>query len=154
MHIQSPCTITMVCSPREVASCSIHSSSSPVPMPYLKYRLVDKKNARRYDDCLTYSVVASKKALKQAGLDRQDNAEAGPYKSWSAGGDWHGRLDRFPRWSEEPSREGPQEDLTLLHSLCHYQHVSTATYILATEHTLDNPVLEQCMSYAAPPCRV
>ena len=38
--------------------------------------MVDKKNARRYDDCLTYSVVASKKALKQAGLDKQDNADA------------------------------------------------------------------------------
>ena len=39
-------------------------------------RMVDKKNARRYDDCLTYSVVASKKALKQAGLDKQDNGDA------------------------------------------------------------------------------
>ena len=39
-------------------------------------RLVDKKNARRYDDCLTYSVVAAKKALKQAGLDKADNADA------------------------------------------------------------------------------
>ncbi|KAL3140752.1 3-oxoacyl-[acyl-carrier-protein] synthase I, chloroplastic [Trebouxia sp. C0010 RCD-2024] len=38
--------------------------------------MVDRKNARRYDDCLTYSVVASKKALKQAGLDKQDNADA------------------------------------------------------------------------------
>lgn len=39
-------------------------------------RLVDRKNARRYDDCLTYSVVASKKALKQAGLDKTDNPDA------------------------------------------------------------------------------
>ncbi|DBB17997.1 TPA: 3-oxoacyl-[acyl-carrier-protein] synthase I, chloroplastic [Trebouxia sp. C0006] len=38
--------------------------------------LVDRKNARRYDDCLTYSVVASKKALKHAGLDKADNADA------------------------------------------------------------------------------
>ena len=42
----------------------------------LHCRMVDRKNARRYDDCLTYSVVASKKALKQAGLDKQDNADA------------------------------------------------------------------------------
>lgn len=34
------------------------------------YRLVDKKNARRYDDCITYSFVASKKALRQAGLEK------------------------------------------------------------------------------------
>ena len=33
-------------------------------------RLVDKKNARRYDDCITYTFVASKKALKQAGLEK------------------------------------------------------------------------------------
>ena len=38
--------------------------------------MVDKKNARRYDDCLTYSVVASKKALKQAGLDKAEHADA------------------------------------------------------------------------------
>ena len=39
-------------------------------------RLVDKKNARRYDDCLSYSLVAAKKALQQAGLDKKENAEA------------------------------------------------------------------------------
>lgn len=33
-------------------------------------RLVDKKNLRRYDDCLSYTLVGSKKALKQAGLDK------------------------------------------------------------------------------------
>lgn len=33
-------------------------------------RLVDKKNARRYDDCITYTFVASKKALKQAGIEK------------------------------------------------------------------------------------
>lgn len=38
--------------------------------------LVDRKNARRYDDCLTYSVVSAKKALKQAGLDKTENADA------------------------------------------------------------------------------
>lgn len=32
--------------------------------------LVDKKNARRYDDCITYTFVASKKALRQAGLEK------------------------------------------------------------------------------------
>ncbi len=31
---------------------------------------MDKKNARRYDDCITYTFVASKKALKQAGLTK------------------------------------------------------------------------------------
>ena len=39
-------------------------------------RLVDKKNARRYDDCLSYSLVAAKKAMQQAGLDKKDNADA------------------------------------------------------------------------------
>ena len=37
----------------------------PPPPP----SLVDKKNARRYDDCLTYSLVSSKKALIQAGIE-------------------------------------------------------------------------------------
>lgn len=40
-------------------------------------RLVDKKNARRYDDCLKYSMVGSKKALKDAGLDPQVRCHAG-----------------------------------------------------------------------------
>lgn len=31
--------------------------------------LIDKKNARRYDDCLAYSLVSSKKALIDAGLE-------------------------------------------------------------------------------------
>ena len=39
-------------------------------------RLVDKKNARRYDDCLSYSLVAAKKAMQQAGLDKKENADA------------------------------------------------------------------------------
>ena len=34
-------------------------------------RLVDKKNLRRYDDCLSYTLVSSKKALKQAGLEKE-----------------------------------------------------------------------------------
>uniref|UniRef100_A0A1D1ZN72 3-oxoacyl-[acyl-carrier-protein] synthase I, chloroplastic n=2 Tax=Auxenochlorella protothecoides TaxID=3075 RepID=A0A1D1ZN72_AUXPR len=33
--------------------------------------LVDKKNARRYDDALSYAMVASKKALRQAGLEKE-----------------------------------------------------------------------------------
>jgi 3-oxoacyl-(acyl-carrier-protein) synthase len=37
----------------------------PPPPP----SLVAKKNARRYDDCLTYSLVSSKKALIQAGIE-------------------------------------------------------------------------------------
>ena len=38
-------------------------------------RLVDKKNARRYDDCLSYTMVASKKALRAAGLEKEANPE-------------------------------------------------------------------------------
>ena len=34
-------------------------------------RLVDKKNLRRYDNCLSYTLVASKKALLGAELDRE-----------------------------------------------------------------------------------
>ncbi|GAB4813590.1 hypothetical protein N2152v2_000636 [Parachlorella kessleri] len=37
--------------------------------------LIDKKNARRYDDCLSYAMVASKKALRMAGLEKQGNPE-------------------------------------------------------------------------------
>ena len=36
-------------------------------------RLVHPKVARRYDDCLTYCVVSAKKALAQAGLDKEKN---------------------------------------------------------------------------------
>ncbi|KAK9821407.1 hypothetical protein WJX74_010378 [Apatococcus lobatus] len=38
--------------------------------------LVDRKNARRYDDAITYAVVSAKKALQQAGLDNSANADA------------------------------------------------------------------------------
>lgn len=38
--------------------------------------LIDKKNARRYDDCLKYTIVSGKKALQQAGLDKDGNASA------------------------------------------------------------------------------
>ncbi|KAI8469757.1 MAG: thiolase-like protein [Monoraphidium minutum] len=32
--------------------------------------MIDKKNARRYDDCLKYTMVSGKKALKMAGLEK------------------------------------------------------------------------------------
>jgi len=38
--------------------------------------LIDKKSARRYDDCLKYTMVAGKKALAQAGLDKNSDASA------------------------------------------------------------------------------
>jgi hypothetical protein len=38
-------------------------------------RLIDAKNERRYDDAIKYAIVASRKALKQAGLDPSDNPE-------------------------------------------------------------------------------
>lgn len=38
--------------------------------------MIDKKNARRYDDCLKYTMVSGKKALAQAGLDKEANASA------------------------------------------------------------------------------
>lgn len=37
--------------------------------------LIDKKNARRYDDCLSYTMVASKKALRAAGLEKEANPD-------------------------------------------------------------------------------
>lgn len=45
-------------------------------MPLYLCRLIDKKNARRYDDCLKYTMVSGKKALAQAGLDKEANASA------------------------------------------------------------------------------
>lgn len=39
-------------------------------------RLIDKKSERRYDDCLKYTLVGSKKALADAGLSRENNPEA------------------------------------------------------------------------------
>eukprot|EP00882_Tetradesmus_deserticola_P000490 GHRQ01000541.1.p1 GENE.GHRQ01000541.1~~GHRQ01000541.1.p1 ORF type:complete len:454 (+),score=192.17 GHRQ01000541.1:95-1456(+) len=38
--------------------------------------LIDKKSARRYDDCLKYTMVSGKKALAMAGLDKEGNASA------------------------------------------------------------------------------
>lgn len=38
--------------------------------------LIDKKNARRYDDSISYTMVASKKALRQAGLEKEANPDA------------------------------------------------------------------------------
>ena len=37
--------------------------------------LIDAKNARRYDDCLKYAVVSGRKALIQAGLDKERSPE-------------------------------------------------------------------------------
>ena len=37
--------------------------------------LIDAKNARRYDDCLKYTVVSGRKALIDAGLDKEKNPE-------------------------------------------------------------------------------
>ena len=37
--------------------------------------LIDKKNARRYDDCLSYTMVAGKKALRDAGIEKEGNPE-------------------------------------------------------------------------------
>ncbi|EIE18917.1 3-oxoacyl-synth [Coccomyxa subellipsoidea C-169] len=36
--------------------------------------LIDKKNARRYDDCISYSLVSAKKALADAGLEKGSEA--------------------------------------------------------------------------------
>lgn len=44
--------------------------------------LIDKKNARRYDDCLSYTLVSAKKALRQAGIEKEANPDA------------HGSLDK------------------------------------------------------------
>ena len=46
-----------------------------VPKGVLR-RLVPPKAARRYDECLTYSMVSAKKALQMAGLDPKANSDA------------------------------------------------------------------------------
>lgn len=47
----------------------------PAPQhPAPPHSLIDKKNARRYDDCLKYTMVAGKKALAQAGLEKGSDA--------------------------------------------------------------------------------
>jgi len=38
--------------------------------------LMDKKNSRRYDDCLKYTIVSGKKALRMAGLEKEANNAA------------------------------------------------------------------------------
>ncbi|PNH06929.1 3-oxoacyl-[acyl-carrier-protein] synthase I, chloroplastic [Tetrabaena socialis] len=38
-------------------------------------RMIDKKNARRYDDCIKYTMVSGKKALVMAGLEKERNSE-------------------------------------------------------------------------------
>ena len=49
------------------------------PTPHASFaqtcRLIDPKNARRYDDCLKYTIVSGKKALRQAGLEKEANPE-------------------------------------------------------------------------------
>eukprot|EP00199_Chlamydomonas_sp_CCMP681_P000676 CAMPEP_0119104462 /NCGR_PEP_ID=MMETSP1180-20130426/2666_1 /TAXON_ID=3052 ORGANISM="Chlamydomonas cf sp, Strain CCMP681" /NCGR_SAMPLE_ID=MMETSP1180 /ASSEMBLY_ACC=CAM_ASM_000741 /LENGTH=460 /DNA_ID=CAMNT_0007089227 /DNA_START=36 /DNA_END=1418 /DNA_ORIENTATION=- len=37
--------------------------------------LIDLKNARRYDDCIKYTIVSSKKALRMAGIEKGGNPE-------------------------------------------------------------------------------
>lgn len=37
--------------------------------------LIDKKNARRYDDCLSYTLVSAKKALQMAGIEKESCPE-------------------------------------------------------------------------------
>ncbi len=37
--------------------------------------MIDKKNARRYDDSIKYTMVAGKKALVMAGLEKERNSE-------------------------------------------------------------------------------
>ncbi|PNH05925.1 3-oxoacyl-[acyl-carrier-protein] synthase I, chloroplastic [Tetrabaena socialis] len=37
--------------------------------------MIDKKNARRYDDCIKYTMVSGKKALVMAGLEKERNSE-------------------------------------------------------------------------------
>jgi 3-oxoacyl-[acyl-carrier-protein] synthase II len=39
-------------------------------------RLIDRKNERRYDDCIKYTIVASKKALIDGGLSKDGHADA------------------------------------------------------------------------------
>ena len=39
-------------------------------------RLIDRKSERRYDDCIKYTMVASKKALADAGLSNTEDEEA------------------------------------------------------------------------------
>ena len=51
-----------------------HDLTSAMPMRSSS-SLIDAKNARRYDDCLKYTVVSGRKALIQAGLDRERNPE-------------------------------------------------------------------------------
>lgn len=38
--------------------------------------MIDKKSERRYDDCIKYTMVASKKALSDAGLSKDTHPEA------------------------------------------------------------------------------
>jgi 3-oxoacyl-[acyl-carrier-protein] synthase II len=55
--------------PRHIIMCALHCRMLPARS------LIDAKNARRYDDCLKYCMVAGKKALRMAGLEKEANAE-------------------------------------------------------------------------------
>ncbi len=57
-------------------SCTPPSPPLKSPPPHKQHSLIDKKNARRYDDSISYTMVASKKALRQAGLEKEANPEA------------------------------------------------------------------------------
>ena len=50
------------------SACSWLDKTDQVRMLTLTGRLVDKKNARRYDDCLLYSMVSAKKVGCQQAL--------------------------------------------------------------------------------------
>ncbi|KAL4854131.1 3-oxoacyl-[acyl-carrier-protein] synthase I [Chlorella vulgaris] len=80
--------------------------------------LVDKKNARRYDDCLSYTMVASKKALQAAGLEKHADPEG------------HGALDKtrvgvlVGSGMGGLSGEGDAGQTSMLHTqLCQWQPV-------------------------------
>lgn len=61
---------------RVPGQCDPSSRSAREIPQFVIFRLIDAKNSRRYDDCLKYTVVASKKALRQAGLEKEANADA------------------------------------------------------------------------------
>jgi 3-oxoacyl-(acyl-carrier-protein) synthase len=75
-------------------------------------RLVDKKNMRRYDDCLSYTLVSSKKALKQAGLDKEVRRSCTPCVVAMK---WH-------------LRQGPSDCLTAGQHVCSFVQDSPEAY--------------------------
>ena len=38
--------------------------------------LINKKQEKRFDDCIKYTIVAGKKALAMAGLEKESNSDA------------------------------------------------------------------------------